>query len=216
MKQQIKNIRNYSTVLSATAIAVGGLLIAPDAHALTAFSGAKVNCNAGEFEGTVKCEGVYSGNDSNQIGTDTELFELDGWEELTKIDGSSGSNDIFEVQDLGRKKYSWSFKDSFKNSEDFSRISDLFFSVKGGPSFSAYLWDGETTEGNFNTKGIVKGNGNAKPSLSHISVYYRNDVYLPSHVATAVPTPAAVLPVLGGLFGIASKRKKDEDAEEDS
>ncbi len=173
-----------------------------------------VKCDDGSFVGTLMdagglvCEGVFSGNDSNQINESTELFDLTGWKELTKIDGSSGENNIVTVSNLGGKNYSWAFKDAFKHLE----ISELFFSVKGGDSFSAYLWDGETTSGTFNTQGIVNGGGKA-PDLSHISFYYRNETYSNPNT-TPVPTPAAILPVLTALFGVAAKRKRRDSVEE--
>ena len=193
---------------SAVAIAVGSLLFTSSVSALTLRDGAKVKCDAGMFEGTVECEGPYDGNDSNQIAKDTELFNLTGWKELTKIDGSSGSNDVLTVTSQGQGGFSWAFDQQF----DLSNIKDLFFSVKGGPSFSVYLWDGTTTNGKFDTQGIVKGNNKGGPDLSHISIYYRNDIYLPPE---AVPTPVAILPALAGLFGAAAKRKQqDKQGEE--
>ncbi|NJN71456.1 MAG: PTPA-CTERM sorting domain-containing protein [Limnothrix sp. RL_2_0] len=44
--------------------------------------------------------------------------------------------------------------------------------------------------------------------ISHISFYGRTGSTPPP-----VPTPAAVLPILGGLFGAASRRKKGESTE---
>ncbi|OKH17807.1 hypothetical protein NIES208_08285 [[Limnothrix rosea] IAM M-220] len=172
-------------------------------------------CDDGSFAGTLidagalVCEGVFYGNDSNQINESTELFNLTGWKELTKIDGSSGTNNIVTVSELEDGGYSWAFKETF----DLSTISDLFFSVKGGPSFSAYLWDGETTSGTFNTQGIVKGNGKGGPGLSHLSFYYRNETYT-NPDTTPVPTPAALLPVLTGVFGMAAKRKQEDPTED--
>lgn len=47
-------------------------------------------------------------------------------------------------------------------------------------------------------------------AISHLSYYYRYDVL----DIVAVPTPAAILPVLGGLFGVAAKRKSNQESED--
>ncbi|MGB2925828.1 MAG: PTPA-CTERM sorting domain-containing protein [Limnothrix sp.] len=203
--------------IATSVLTAASLFSASSASALNPFQGAAVDCTAGTFTGTVECEGVYSGNDSNQIDENTELFDLTGWKELTKINTSenisSYSNDLIQFSGTGselKNNISWAFKSGF----DLSIASEIFFSVKGGPGFSTYLWDGTSTGGTFNTAGIVKGNGKAGPGLSHLSVYYRAvDPVVPPG-PTPVPTPAAILPVLGGLFGAASRRKKSSEETE--
>ena len=164
MTKKIQNLLKYSkvaAVLSATTLTFGGYIVTPEAHALSLSSNASIDCTAGTFTGTVDCRGPFSGNDSNQIDENTELFGLTGWKELTKINTednvNSYSDDFINFSGSGGKlknNISWSFNNNF----DLSSVSELFFSVKGGRSFSTYLWDEETTSGTFDTQGIVKGN----------------------------------------------------------
>jgi opacity protein-like surface antigen len=68
--------------------------------------------------------------------------------------------------------------------------------IKGGPSYSLYLFDGGAagiSSLSFDTLGIVKGNGGAGPGLSHLALF-----------AQPVPEPGSYALMLAGLVVVGS------------
>ena len=89
-----------------------------------------------------------------------------------------------------------------------SSVTSFILAVKAGNGTNAtaqsllyYLFDDLTvTSGDWSTFGLLN-NGGRQPALSHMTVYTLSD-------ATAVPTPAAVLPALFGMGTAAIRKKK--------
>jgi opacity protein-like surface antigen len=82
-------------------------------------------------------------------------------------------------------------------------VKGLFvLGIKGGPDYSLYLFDGGAagiTSLNFDTNGIVKGNGRPGPGLSHASLF-----------TAPVPEPETYALMLAGLaaIGFVARRRK--------
>lgn len=176
-------------LVAGTALAI--TLSASMASALTLASGS-TTCSITDVSGSTACEGAYSGNDSNEISDTTELFGLDGWKEIDKVDGNAGTSGVLTSQASGM----WSIS-SFDTYETFMIV------LKGGPTFSAYLLgDGDTaaSSGTWSTAGILKGNGQPGPGLSHITLWGTG-------TAAPVPLPAAAWLLLAGLGGLGAARR---------
>lgn len=213
MKNQLLLGAIATSVLAATAA-----VVAPSANALALVNGT-TTCSTSDFSGSSACEGAFASNQPKQDITTTEtFFGMDGWEFLMKDDGSLDGVRAVDLESgaFGQTaSIDWSFAAGF----DTSAYSKIFFTVKGGPNFSAYLWDGTSQSGTFSTAGILTGGNKPKPSpgLSNFGVFgiscTPDSCDDPTDPPTEVPTPAAVLPILGGLFGAASRRKKGESTE---
>lgn len=88
---------------------------------------------------------------------------------------------------------------------DFDKVMAVFKSGRN-TTLVGYLLDGSDTFNWSNPWAALGIDGTNEQDISHISFYGSgtptDDV--------PVPTPAAVLPILGGLFGAASRRKDEE------
>ncbi len=160
------------------------------------------DCTSGLVTGTTACEGYFSGNLSS---TDTlNAFGKTWGVELLKVDSSAGtSNGFTTTSNSNETAGTWKF-DGF----DFTQYSHLAFLLKGGPTYSVYLWDGKTTSGTWNTLGLAKGNGKAGPGLSHFSVYgIRGNTEEPDKV----PEPASILG-LAALAGVLVAQRRQVKA----
>ena len=193
-------MKNFATKLVGASIVTAVAVAASTGSAAALTSGA-VACANGTVTGTTECEGVFTGNNSNQdlIG----LFDLDWGTEALKVDGSSGTAGPLTITNDGDEKAgTWELEQSFVDMYD-----EIMFVVKGGPSFSAYLWDGLATSGTWDTFGVQKGSGKAAPGHSHFSVYGVNATDEPP--PASVPAPAAMLGLVAVGAGIVIKRRKD-------
>ena len=95
---------------------------------------------------------------------------------------------------------------------DNQLIKALVISVKGGPGYSAYLFEPSNLKNVFSgdwTTLALENNGGQQPGLSHISAYY-----VTGEGTTEIPTPA----LLPGLIGmsVASLRKKKKQLDENA
>lgn len=189
-------MRKTVTQLMGASIAIAAVAaMAPNAAALTL---AGYNCNLGTVTGTTTCAGAYTGNDSNQDLNG--LFGFDWGSELLKAEEENNFEDgALDISGGGNTSGTWSLAGF-----DFSAYDELMFVVKGGTTFSAYLWDGVTTSGTWNTLGIIN-NGGRNPGISHFAVYGVPGDEPP----TEVPEPLATLglvAVAGGLLTLRRQR----------
>jgi hypothetical protein len=127
------------------------------------------DCSLGVVTGTVDCAGAFEGNNSNQDidgGPESPLFGINWGEEILKAETETGWNDSsLSIGGGGANSGSWSLTQDFVDAYD-----SLMFVIKGGTSYSAYLWDGVSIAGTWNTDGIINNSGN-NPGISHFSVY---------------------------------------------
>ncbi|MFP4219932.1 MAG: PEP-CTERM sorting domain-containing protein [Phormidium sp.] len=196
--------------ISLSVATVASLTLGVEA-ASAQLSATGMSCNVANLTGTTDCEGVFSGNDSNTITTETSLFGKTGWTELFKVDDSSGTTGPLTVKlNEAREETSgtWELSEDF----NFDSYESVMFVLKGGNSFTSYLSDGETMAGDWNTNDALKGNGRRGAGLSHFTVWTTgtgNDNDEPT--PTPVPEPAALLGL--GSVALASRflrRKSDE------
>lgn len=156
-----------------------------------------VSCDVSNLSGALQCAGPFQGNDSNSILDD--VFGQGEWEEIVKVDGGTSANGL-TVSGSGTSG-TWSFSGSLG---DFSQV---MVALKGGPSFSLYELSTGITSGSWDTFGIVKGNGQAGPGLSHFTLYGRGEVPPPS----AVPLPGPIWALLAGIGGLVALRRRAAD-----
>ncbi len=166
-----------SAVIAGTAINANAALV----------KGA-VNCSISNLGGATACEGAFEGNDANQDLSG--LFGVSTWTQWAKVDNDHGTNGGLTVAGGGQDG-TWSIA---------GLTSPFMIVLKGGPSFSAYSMDGNTTSGSWNTSGLFKGNDKPGPGLSHFTVYVG-----PASPPTPVPEPLTILGSalalgFGGLF----------------
>ena len=154
-----------------------------------------VSCSITDLAFSTDCQGAYAGNDSNQ---DLDgFFGINGWAEIAKVDGSSGTDGILTVQEFDEDTIGeWSVT-------SFAGYDNVMAVLKGGPSFSAYLLDTSFTLGSWSTAGIEKGNGKPGPGLSHFTLYATD-----GNGPSTVPLPAAGLLLAGALGGLGIARRK--------
>ncbi len=199
-----------STLIGLSVAAVASLTLGVEG-ASAQLSATGTSCNVANLTGTTDCEGIFSGNDSNTITTETSLFGKTGWTERFKVDNSNGTTGPLTVAlNDAREDTSgtWELSEDF----NFDSYESVMFVLKGGNSFSGYLSDGVTMAGDWNTDDTLKGNGRRGAGLSHFTVWTtgtgsNNDEPTP----TPVPEPAALLGL--GSIALASRflRRKSDD-----
>ncbi|MCC5899823.1 MAG: PEP-CTERM sorting domain-containing protein [Phormidium sp. BM_Day4_Bin.17] len=180
------------------------------ANALFHISG--TTCSTDNLTGSTDCEGIFGadppefvGNPSADIDSSTELFGKTGWTKLFKVDMDSISmtDGLLNVtgNDGDLLSGSWNL-----TGFDFSNYGDVMFTLKGGPTFSAYLSDGVTTNGTWTTQDLRTGGQNPRigPGLSNFVVWGREPV-------PTVPEPATIFGL--GAIALASRflRRKSDD-----
>ncbi|MGB3514359.1 MAG: PEP-CTERM sorting domain-containing protein [Microcoleaceae cyanobacterium] len=184
-------MKNLTAKIIGASVLTAGLLSVSATDAAAA-----VNCSTNDVTGSASCEGAFSGNDSNSdLGG---LFNVDEWVEWAKVDNDSGTDGGLTVGGGGQSG-TWSVS---------GIDSPFMIALKGGPSYSAYYMDGNTTSGDWNTDGLFKGNGKPGPGLSHFSVYIAK-----GDNNAEVPEPLTILG--SGLalgFGAMFKKKQSNKA----
>ena len=137
--------------------------------------------------GYVECQGSITGNIApGQVNTATfagyDTFDLVG----TSDDASAGP---FSVDVSGYASGTLSF--------DTVQKGYFVLGIKGGPTFSLYLFNGGTdgiSTLSFDTLGISKGNGSAGPGLSHFALFTA-----PAGPVASIPEPNVGAMILAGL-----------------
>jgi hypothetical protein len=197
--------------LLATVTAAGSLAFAiPQAIAAPPKSGPTLlssgySCTLGTVTGTVACEGAFEGNNSNQdidAGSESPLFDITWGEEILKAESETGWNDgALSIINGGATSGEWSLTQEFADAYE-----SLMFVIKGGTSYSAYLWDGKSTSGTWNTIGIIN-NANQNPGISHFSVY---GVACTSNCGpdTDIPEPGLAIALGAMALGAIKARKQ--------
>lgn len=210
----MKRLNSATTTLCGVAVAtVASFSIGIEsANALYQIPG--TTCSTDNFTGSTACEGIFGlgggfvGNPSADIDLSTELFSKTGWKELFKVDmsGATAMSDglLTVTPDNGDLlSGSWSLDAAF----DFDNYEDVMFTLKGGPTFSAYLSDNVATSGTWTTDDLLKGNGQPGPGLSNFIVWGREG----QPGGPTVPEPATIFGL--GTIALASRflRRKSED-----
>ena len=154
------------------------------------------SCILGSVSGADACNGVFSGNDSNQ--NLDGIFGLTGWNELLKVNGSSGeesgSGITLKVTANGAETSgSWEV-------QSFAGFEDVMFVLKGGNTFSAFLMNTSILSGTWNNLSIFNPSG-GNSGLSHFTVYATG-------TPAVIPLPAAGLLLISALGGLAAMRRK--------
>ena len=207
----MKLLNSTTTTLCGIAVAtVASFSIGVEsANALFHISG--TTCSTDNLTGSTDCEGIFGadppefvGNPSADIDSSTELFGKTGWTELFKVDMDSISmtDGLLTVtgNDDDLLSGTWSL-----TGFDFGDYKDVMFTLKGGPTFSAYLSDGVTTSGTWTTDDLLRGNNQPGPGLSNFIVWGREQ-------GPTVPEPATIFGL--GAIALASRflRRKSDDA----
>ena len=166
------------------------------------------SCAQSAFSGVSSCEGPFSGNNSNQ--NLDGLFDIN-WEsgsfvsgEIKVDNGLEGSTDGFSFEsdkDKAMQSGTWKLDNSITDEYEYG-----MFVVKAGNSFSSYFWDGLSTTGVWDTRGVTP-NGGGSPDLSHFSFYGFGQRVVEPEVPT-IPEPATMLGLLAVGVGIAATRRK--------
>ena len=152
-------------------------------------------CKTESMGGSSACNGVFAGNDSNQ--NLDGIFGLTGWNELLKVDASSGVESgsgitLTVTSNIDESAGTWAVN-------SFAGFENVMFVLKGGNTFSAFLMNTSILSGNWNNESIFDRNGN-NPGLSHFTVYA-------SGTPAVIPLPAAGLLLISALGGLAAMRR---------
>jgi len=197
-------MKRYLALLIGSSLMAVGAVTLPAANALAAG-----DCTKSAFSGVTACEGSLNGNNSNQ--SLDGLFDIN-WKsgsfvsgEIKVDNGSGGSSSGFSfTSDAGKNKQSgtWSLDSSLTD-----QYESGMFVVKAGSSFSAYFWDGLSSTGTWDTKGVkLVGKGNT-PDLSHFSFYgFGQRVAEPP--IPRIPEPAAMAGLMAVGVGIVTSRRQ--------
>lgn len=149
--------------------------------------------------GPLECSGIWEGNDNQDLVDENgnPLFGIVGWEEILKLDASSGTEtdgDMTLTVTNHDRGGDWSLT-------GYDDYESLMFVLKGGDAFSAFLVDPEDTE-----LAGTWDDASMHGDLSHWTVYG-----VLEDVAEA-PLPAAGLLLLGGVGAMVAfgrRRRKD-------
>ena len=152
-------------------------------------------CKTESMGGSSACNGVFAGNDSNQ--NLDGIFGLTGWNELLKVDASSGEESgsgitLTVTSNIDESAGTWAVN-------SFAGFENVMFVLKGGNTFSAFLMNTSILSGNWNNESIFNQSGN-NPGLSHFTVYA-------SGTPAVIPLPAAGLLLISALGGLAAMRR---------
>lgn len=148
--------------------------------------------------GYLDCRGPIGGNVNGNAAEATFLSSVWGntWTWQGKSDDSNAGP--FTVDQSGATSGTLSFD---------SAVKGLFvLAIKGGPDYSYYEFNGGVagiTSLNFDTLGIVKGNGEPGPGLSHFGLYT---------TMAPVPEPETYALMIAGLaaLGFIVRRRKQQ------
>jgi hypothetical protein len=175
-------LKSLSRIAATATLAVG----------LSAAAHAAVDCGDALMvtgnDGYISCLGPLEGNiASNKVN----LVSFAGYGDFALV----GTSD-----DAGSGPFASIGEDSL--SFDATQYGTFVLGIKGGPSYSLYLFDAGTTgisALSFDTLGIVKGNGRAGPDLSHLGLF-----------AAVVPEPASYAMMFAGLalIGLTVRRRR--------
>lgn len=195
--------KTLSTLIGASALATGLLTFAPSqAQAAACQVGGITSTSGFSLIGSPVCYGQTSGNDNDAALNG--YWGSSNWEQIGKLNtpGSSSGTGTIVINPIPGKLGTWSY-DNFIAGMRYALV------VKGGPNFSTYGFVANATTGNGNWNnalaGLVVGNKNNTPNLSHFSIYQDNN-------STPVPEPITLIGsgiALG--FGAFLKRKTKQD-----
>jgi hypothetical protein len=201
------------------------LTLDPDcANAVEVFNPLYDNCSGayqlerGELDVT---DGAID-NIATQILNTSGFFGQGGWEFLGKQDDESVSS-FFEITNLGQTEGNLTFHEGALNvafGSTFLTNYALAVSFKSGQNFSIYQWNapvwqiGEDPVIGWTTAGTATNDRDSIQTLSHASVYYREEIgSYPSGgilvaLPSSVPEPTTLALMALGMAGIGFTRKK--------
>lgn len=172
----------------------------------------KGNCSTGDVTSLAAdaCFGQLVKDGPGGINDNVKVdFNADTFGGVTGLFGYTDWNlDPLTVTVLGEGKKSGSWTTSF----DFSTVARAFLVIKGGSSFSTYLFDtaSDAASGTFTTAGLMNG-GKNQPALSHFDIFVGGtpdgDVDGPM---SPVPLPAGLPMLLSAVAGMAYLRKRKQ------
>lgn len=146
--------------------------------------------------GYMACAGSFSGNIS---AGQNSLVSFDGYGAFSLL-GTTDDADEGPFIALTQTPGSLTFD---------APVEGLFvLGIKGGPTYSLYLFDGGDTgisSISFDTLGVAKGNGKAGPDLSHAALF------MPAGLpVSAVPEASSYAMLLAGLgmLGVVVRRRR--------
>lgn len=183
------------TLTKLSALALAALVASASLASAKPVPAPTVSCSTSNLSGSTDCEGPFSGNPSPDIPGAT-FFGKDDWVEINKAESGNGWEDGVVKITSGAGSTSGMFELA---ANAYTGFEHYMIAIKGGPSFSVYLMDGTTLSGDWNTDGIVKGNGQPGPGLSNFSLWGS---------PTVVPLPAGGWLLLTGLAGLGFARRR--------
>ena len=202
-------MRQKTMIAAATAV----VMMAGGASALT-LADTSTTCATSQFTTSTACEGPFEGNDSNSISSGTSLFDFTGWEEIVKVDDSSGTaGDASSVELTVSLNEAGDETEGTWSVNSWDGYTTVMGVLKGGNSFSAYLLDTGETSGDWDTGGILKGNDETGPGLSHLTLWQTggNDIGDDPDSGpqtSPIPLPAAGWLMLAGFGALAGLRRR--------